>query len=130
MKPLDSAELSAYLDGELSAQRMREVESILASDPIARAEFEALAAVDADWRTSARSAGFRPNVELPFAMEDPISLQMVAAFVVLLIIMQFALNQLNVLALALALNGVALAVVLIGVVYLIKPASLSRQMPD
>lgn len=129
MMPLDPVELSAYLDGELSAERMREIESILASDPIARAEFEALAAADANWRKSARSAAFHPNVDLPFPSEDAISIRMIGVVVASLIIMQYVLKQLDVIALTLALNGVALAIVLIGVVFLVKPGDMRPTQP-
>jgi hypothetical protein len=99
---------------------MREVESILASDPIAREEFEALAATDVKWRACARSASFHPTVDLPVVKEEAISLRAIATFVVLLIVMQFFLEQLDVLALTVALNAAAFALVLIGVVFLVK----------
>jgi hypothetical protein len=48
------------------------------------------------------------------------SLRAIATFVVLLIVMQFFLEQLDVLALTVALNAAAFALVLIGVVFLVK----------
>lgn len=113
MTPLRPGELSAYLDGELSAEREREVENILSSEPAARAEFDAIAAADAGWRSYARSAAFHPRVSLPAQRDGAIPIWVVVAFVGVLIAMQFALERLGVLALTVALNGAAFAIVLI-----------------
>ncbi|GMV97976.1 MAG: zf-HC2 domain-containing protein [Phycisphaerae bacterium] len=71
MNPIEPAELSAYLDGELSPRRAREVESALATDPALRAEYERLAALDASWRDAARAAGFDPPVAVEEAQLTP-----------------------------------------------------------
>lgn len=62
MKPVDPAELSALLDGELSPERSREVEAAIASDPELRAEWEQLRTLDARWRSAAATAAFRPQI--------------------------------------------------------------------
>jgi anti-sigma factor RsiW len=68
MSAIEPAELSALLDGELSAERARAVEAALASDAALRAEFEALARADAAWRAHARTAAFVPAIaETPAA---------------------------------------------------------------
>jgi anti-sigma factor RsiW len=121
MTPLEPGELSAYLDGELGSERMREVENIIASDPIVRAEFDALASADRNWRASARSAAFHPKVDLSRASAAPsprnaISMRGVFAFVAVLIIMQIVLRKIDIMTLTLALNGVAFTLVLFCVI--------------
>jgi anti-sigma factor RsiW len=118
MNPLDPAELSAYLDGELSAERMREIERIVALDPTARAELESLAKLHARWQASARTAAFLPAVNLPSMKETRTLDRSAIAFLVLLVIAQIALRVFNVLALVLALEFLALVVVLTGVIAL------------
>ena len=65
MLPIDPAELSAYLDGELSARRAEEVRAALARDPALRRSYDHLVACDADWSARAAAAMFRPRVRLP-----------------------------------------------------------------
>jgi hypothetical protein len=62
MLPLDPAELSAFLDGELPAGRADEVRAALACDPVLRQSYEQLSALDAEWKTRAAAAMFRPQV--------------------------------------------------------------------
>jgi anti-sigma factor RsiW len=64
MDPIDPAELSAYLDGELSAKRAEEVRAALARDPMLRKSYDQLAALDADCKSRAAAAMFRPRVQL------------------------------------------------------------------
>jgi anti-sigma factor RsiW len=65
MKPIEGIELSGYLDGELEPDRAREVEAALERDPVLRAEFEALAEADKEWKSAGRLAGFVPQAQLP-----------------------------------------------------------------
>jgi anti-sigma factor RsiW len=67
MHPIDPAELSAFLDGELPAKRAEEVRAALALDPALRQSFEQLVALDADWKERAATAMFRPRVQLEAA---------------------------------------------------------------
>jgi len=70
MPPIDPAELSALLDGELPAGRAEEVRAALSQDPVLRQSYEQLVACDANWSTRAAAAMFRPRVQLdraPFA---------------------------------------------------------------
>lgn len=69
MKPVEEAELSALLDGELDAVRARQIEARMAEDPALRRAFEALASADAAWRTAAGAAAFSPQVRLPDALQ-------------------------------------------------------------
>jgi anti-sigma factor RsiW len=65
MKPIESAELSAFLDCELDADRACEVQTALEGSPELRAEFDALSAMDAEWRSAAGRSAFEPKVVLP-----------------------------------------------------------------
>jgi hypothetical protein len=62
MLPIDPAELSAFLDGELPAGRAEEVRDALVRDPVLRQSFDQLVACDAAWKAQAESAQFRPRV--------------------------------------------------------------------
>lgn len=64
MDPIDPAELSAYLDGELPAARAEEVRAALDRDPALRASYERLASLDADCKARASAAMFQPRVQL------------------------------------------------------------------
>ena len=65
MLPVDPAELSAFLDGELPPGRAEAVRAALAGDPALRTTFERLAALDADWKSRAAAVMFRPRVQFP-----------------------------------------------------------------
>ena len=64
MLPIDPAELSAFLDGELPAARAEEIRVAVAQDPVLRQSYEQLVALDADWKSRASAAMFRPRVQL------------------------------------------------------------------
>ncbi len=119
MNPFDPAELSAYLDGELPAERAHEIERLLESDPAARAEFASLAKAHAGWQASARTAAFQPAVNLR-AIGAPRERRLttsagIVAFIILLVVAQVILRVFDALALVLVLECIALAVVLAGV---------------
>jgi hypothetical protein len=86
MKPVDSTELSAYLDGELDAERTIEVAIELDSNPALRAEFDRLTANDIQWKQSARSANFLPDVTLAPSAVSPKNFPGVSALVILLVL--------------------------------------------
>lgn len=65
MRPIDPAELSALLDGELDASRAAEVRAALAGDAALRAQYEALAQADAQLRAFAASLELNPRIRLP-----------------------------------------------------------------
>ena len=71
MKPIDPAELSALLDGELPADRAEEVRRAIAQDPALRRQYDRLAGMDADFRACASAAVFRPQVSIPAAASVP-----------------------------------------------------------
>ena len=66
MAQIDPAELSAYLDGELPAERAEEVRAALARDPELRRSYEMLVVHDADWRARAETAMFQPHVRFAY----------------------------------------------------------------
>lgn len=118
MSRLDPPELSGFLDGELSLERMREIEEILASEPIARAELSSLTADDIAWRAAARAAAFRPKVSLRLTRESAIVIGSAALFLALLLIAQSLMRWFDVLNFMLLFNGIALTVLLTGLVLL------------
>jgi anti-sigma factor RsiW len=107
--PVDPAELSALIDGELPPERGREVEALLAQDPALRAEYEALRAQDARWRQAAGAATFVPAVDLGQASDVP--LPWLAAIVLVLLAARLGGKFIGSLGPSLLLNLVALALV-------------------
>jgi anti-sigma factor RsiW len=67
MKPIDPAEISALLDGELPVDRAEEVRRAIAEDPAIRLAYDQLAAMDADLTACAAAAVFHPRVSIPAA---------------------------------------------------------------
>lgn len=65
MMPIDPAELSGLLDGELDPERARQVQAAIAADPDLRTEFAALQEADRAWRNAAAGAGFPADVRVP-----------------------------------------------------------------
>jgi anti-sigma factor RsiW len=64
MKPIDPAEVSALLDGELSPERTEQVRRAIAEDSELRCVFESLSAVHRDLTSCAVAARFRPQISL------------------------------------------------------------------
>jgi anti-sigma factor RsiW len=62
MLPIDPAELSAFLDGELTPNRAEVVQAALARDPVLRQTYERLARFDVDWKARAATTMFQPRV--------------------------------------------------------------------
>jgi anti-sigma factor RsiW len=114
--PLDPAELSALIDGELSPDRARVVEAMLARDPALKAEFDALRAQDAGWREAAGDATFVPAVRLPQPAPAAVTGPGLAAVVLLLLAARFGGKFIEALGPSLLLNLAAL--VLVGVAVL------------
>ena len=93
MVPIDPAELSAFLDGELPARRAEEVRAALAQDPVLRQSYELLVVRDGDWNARAAAAMFWPRVRMPRA---PIACRVVTAAAVVfgLLLLRMALKAL------------------------------------
>jgi anti-sigma factor RsiW len=108
MHPIDPAELSAFLDGELPAERADLVRTALALDPVLRHSYEQLVSLDADWRERAATAMFRPRVQLNAA---PIASRFrIAAAMLGLLLLRVAVKALP------SLYGVGLDALLLAVV--------------
>lgn len=116
MKPIEPAELSAYMDGELEGARAREVQAALESSPALRGELARLASEDHAWRAAARRASFRPNVRLESSAAPSRSMLRAAGGVILLLAARAVPKLASTLAVELILNAVALALALIWVV--------------
>ncbi|QPC91899.1 anti-sigma factor [Mesorhizobium sp. INR15] len=65
MNDFDPAELSAFLDGELSPARAGEIEALIATDPGMRSAFEQLKRADQQLKSVADAAAFRPDIHWP-----------------------------------------------------------------
>jgi anti-sigma factor RsiW len=78
--PIDPAELSGFLDGELTRERAAQIEAALGSDPELAAAFTALRDADAAWRSAASEARFQPRVQ--FAPRRSAAAQIARALVV------------------------------------------------
>jgi anti-sigma factor RsiW len=118
VKPIEPAELSAYMDGELDPARAREVEGALESSPALRAEFNSLVSADNSWRMAARTASFRPGIRLQ-PTDAPLPLRSVfraAGFVILLLAARVVPKLASTLEVELILNAVALTIALTWIV--------------
>ena len=71
MKPVDPAEISALLDGELSPARTEQVRRALAENSELRSVFENLSAVHRDLTACGVAARFRPRISLASSTRFP-----------------------------------------------------------
>ena len=71
MKPVDPAEVSALLDGELSPERAEQVRRAIAEDSELRCVFESLSVVQRDLTACAVAARFRPKISLATSTRFP-----------------------------------------------------------
>jgi anti-sigma factor RsiW len=120
MKPVFPEELSALMDGELDADRAREVETQLAANPHLRAEFSRLVETDAQWREAAATAVFAPAVRLPPTTAGLSSAAVVTALIIGLIGLRMAPKWFESLTLGFGLHAVALAVLLVGLMWVAR----------
>ena len=81
MSSIDSAELSALLDGELDPERASMVCQAIASDPVLRAEFEMLKRLDRAVAEAASTSAFEAGVVIPEVIPQSHLLRSIAAFV-------------------------------------------------
>ncbi|HLT62977.1 MAG TPA: zf-HC2 domain-containing protein [Pseudohongiella sp.] len=108
MKAVEPAELSAYLDGELSSERMAEIDAALTTDANLRAEFEALKSADIQWKAAAKAATFHPEVQLPESRAQVFTPVMLAVIVVTLIALRMIPKFADMMVFAIALHAIAL----------------------
>jgi anti-sigma factor RsiW len=86
MLPIDPAELSAFLDGELTPRRADEVQAALARDPVLRQTYERLAKFDVDWKARAATTMFQPRARFKSATIGGSYLAMALAIIGLLLL--------------------------------------------
>jgi anti-sigma factor RsiW len=112
MTDLDPAELSALLDGELDPARGREVEALIAADPVLSAEFEQLKRADQRLKSLAEPAAFRPQIRWPAPEVRPVPAWLAPCLAV--IGLAWAVGKLApAMALALGVNAAALALFIV-----------------
>jgi anti-sigma factor RsiW len=123
MASINSEELSAYLDGELDAHRIRQINAAIENDAATRHAYQVLAETDFAWRAAAQSAGFRPKIVLPSHTALGSAVSMCTAILFLLVVR--ALPKLSdALTWGLMLQGVALGAIIVWVVV------FARKSPD
>ncbi len=115
MNPIDPAELSALMDGELTPERAAEVRAAIAQDAGLKAEFDRLQGMDADWRAAASGAAFRPRVDLAAgAAAWPAALWVLGLCV--LTALRFLPKLIDAALLGTALHGAAFAIIVVWVI--------------
>ena len=124
MKPVEPAELSGYLDGELDVARTAEVRELLSRDAALLAQFEALRATDANWRAAAASAAFVPRLQLPAPRARATSWARIAALALALIALRVLPKLGGPMVWGIALHAVALAIALVWIVRMIRSSAL------
>ena len=124
MKPVEPAELSAFLDGELSSVRASEVAAALASSSALRAQFDALAGMDAAWQSAADAARFAPQVQLSRNEVFFGSWLGTVAVLVVLVAVRILPKVSDTLEFGFVLHGLGLAIVLAWVTGLAREAGL------
>ena len=112
MNPIDPVELSGFLDREMTEERREEVGRLVAGAPDLREELDSLSRADSRWRAAARSATFRVEIRLHREKIFAISPAQVAVFMAFLLAIRFLPKLLSTLTLGLAINGIALAIVI------------------
>jgi hypothetical protein len=121
MKPVQPEELSALLDGEIDAQRAREISEQVRNDPVLSPQLEALEKLDSDLRRAADAAIFIPSMRLPpFAHVPAVSTVTICCIVFLLLFVRLLSKVLDAQALTWGLNAGAFIVVLVAAVGLLR----------
>jgi len=120
MKSIEPAELFAYLDKEVSPERMIEIEMALQSDAVVRSEFEKLQASHLEWQAAARTLMFSPQITLPANRWHSPSPSLIAGAVVMLLVLRFVPKFTDVLLIAVLLHVAALSVILPWVVRMVR----------
>jgi anti-sigma factor RsiW len=121
MSTIEPSELSAYLDGELSADHRRVVAAALVSDSALRAEFDALANADVAWRRAAQTASFTPSIRMPEKNVAYISTPTAVVLAVVLVVLKLAPKFADGgVALAVVAHAVALVLALAGIAWLAR----------
>lgn len=116
MKPIDPVELSGFIDREMTEERSAEVRQLAADSASLREEIEGLSRSDSRWRAAARSAAFRVEIRYQREKLFPISATQASLLLAFLLAIRFLPKLMGTLTLGLALNGIALAIVIAWIV--------------
>jgi len=116
MSLIDPAELSGFLDREMTEERRQEIRQLVANTASLREELESLSVADSRWRAAARSAAFRVEIRLHREKIFAISPTQAALLITFLLAIRFLPKLVSTLMLGLALNGIALAIVIAWVI--------------
>jgi anti-sigma factor RsiW len=130
MKPVESAEISAFLDGELSSARASEVEAALKADSALRAEFNALARMDAAWRSVASTSVFAPKVKLARNARLVRPWLGTAAILIVLVAVRILPKLTDALEFGFVLHGIGLVIVLAWVIRMTRGAAIAMTAPS
>ena len=112
MKRIDPVELSGLIDREMTEERSAEVRQFVANTASLREELESLSKADSRWRAVARSAAFRVEVRLHREKLVTFSAAQAALLIAFLLAIRFLPKLMSTLTLGLALNAIALAIVI------------------
>jgi anti-sigma factor RsiW len=124
MNAIDPAELSAYLDGEVSVARAAEIRRALATDATLRAQFDRLKSLDGEWTAVADSAVAKP-------VERVVSLRMDLRFVValvLLLALRFLPKLGDLVVAAVVLHALVLIILLAVIVRVVRMDVISNSV--
>ena len=128
MTPVEPEELSALIDRELSPERAAEIERRLTTDPALRAALEALRDLDDRWKAAARTGVFAPNIVHP--TPNPWMSAAAVGGSAALVGLWVAVRAFDVVGLAYAMQAVALAVVLAGLVRIARADQAAAGEPS
>jgi anti-sigma factor RsiW len=113
MNTIEAGEISAYLDGELSAERAQAVRAAIDTQPELQAAVQRLASLDRRWQRAADAAHFSPAIVMPPAKGSLRGALFAAGAVVGLITIRVVPKLLESLEWGVLINGVGLAVIAI-----------------
>jgi hypothetical protein len=100
----------------MTEERRQEIRQLVANTASLREELESLTSADSRWRAAARSAAFPVEIRLHREKILAISPVQAAVLTALLLAIRFLPKLVSTLTLGLALNGIALAIVIAWVI--------------
>lgn len=115
--PINDAEISAYIDGELDSVRMQEVEQALVNNPVLRAHYEELKAADRQWRSIASSLESHPTIVLPRESLTKNSITVALLLLLAFLVLRFAPKFITLMSIGVVIHAIALAFILLWLLY-------------
>jgi hypothetical protein len=100
----------------MTEERRQEIRQLVANTASLREELESLSVADSRWRAAARSAAFRVEIRLQREKLFTISVTQASLLIAFLLAIRFLPKLMSTLTLGLALNGIALAIVIAWIV--------------